>query len=61
MLKIKIDYSSIRNEIAVIKNEAFQALEGDDRKRRDALGRVVEKLKTLQARLDADSAQIEVN
>lgn len=60
MTKITIDNSALRNEIAVIKNEAFQALEADDRKRRDALGRIVEKLKTLQARLDADCAKVEV-
>lgn len=60
MTKITIDISAIRNEIAVIKNEAFNALNSDDRKRRDTLGRVVEKLKTLEQRLTSDSTQVEV-
>lgn len=60
MTKITIDNSAVRNEIAVIKNEAFEALQGDDRKRRDALGRIVEKLRTLQQRLSADTTSVEV-
>lgn len=60
MTKVTIDLSAIRNEIAVIKSEAFNALNGDDKQRREVLGRVVEKLKTLQARLASDSTQVEV-
>lgn len=60
MTKVTIDLSAIRNEIAVIKNEAFTALEKDDRARRDALGKVVERIKTLQARLSSDSTIVEV-
>jgi hypothetical protein len=60
MTKITIDMSAIKNEVAVIKNEAFNALNANDMERRNALGRIVEKLKTLQQRLSSDSTKVEI-
>ena len=61
MTKVTVDLSAIRNEITQIKEEAFVALNSSsDSQRRDILNRLVERLKTLQARLSSDATSLEV-
>ena len=61
MTKITVDLSAIRNDITQLKEEAFQGLKAtSDLERRRILKLVIEKLKTLQVRLGADSASLEV-
>lgn len=60
MIKVTVDLSTIKNQIAIIHNEAFSALEKNDNDRRAALGRIVEQLNTIKARLSADSTTVEV-
>lgn len=61
MTKITVDLSAIRNEITQIKDEAFIALNAkSDTDRRNTLSIIIERLKTLQARMSSDATSVEV-
>ena len=52
MVKIEVDISAIRNEIAQIHSQLHETYNMTDTQRRDAVNRTIEKLRTLKAKLD---------
>jgi len=53
LIEVKVDASRIKNEITSIHTEAYKGLNAkSDNERRDTLGVVIEKLRTLKAQLD---------
>lgn len=61
MHKVTLDFTGLKNEITQIHNEAFQAVETTDQnKRRDALLKVIERLKALKSNLDTGNVKFEV-
>jgi N-acetylglucosamine kinase-like BadF-type ATPase len=60
MIKVVIDLSQIRNEIAILTNEIFKGIESDDNTRRQILSKAYEKLKTLQGRINVESGSVEI-
>jgi N-acetylglucosamine kinase-like BadF-type ATPase len=60
MIKVVIDLSQIRNEIAILTNEIFKGIESDDNTRRQILSKAYEKLKTLRGRINVESGSVEI-
>jgi hypothetical protein len=61
MYKLVLDLNQLRTEITRIQQEAFSGIETtDDKKRRDILLKVNERLKTLRNTINQDGFEIEV-
>lgn len=58
MIKLELDLSKLRNEISIIENESFLALQKDDKNKREVLGRIVEKLRKIKQELDCCVTEI---
>lgn len=52
MIKIQVDISQIKNEISQLHNELHSTYNMTDTQRRDAVNRMVERVKTLKTRLE---------
>lgn len=52
MVTVQIDISDIRNEITQIHNELHATYNMGDTQRRDAINRLVEKVRTLKTELE---------
>lgn len=52
MIKVEIDISAIRNEVAQIHNQLHETYNMTDTQRRDSVNRTIEKLRTLKVKLD---------
>jgi hypothetical protein len=52
MVKVDIDISAIKNEIAQIHSELHATYNMNDTQRRDAVNRLVERVRTLKSRLE---------
>lgn len=52
MIKIEVDISAIRNEITQIHQELHSTYNMTDTQRRDAVNRLVEKIRHLKSLLD---------
>jgi hypothetical protein len=51
MVKVDVDISAIQNEISAIHNELHETYNMTDTQRRDAVNRVIEKVRTLKTAL----------
>lgn len=61
MYKLVLDLNLLRTEITRIQQEVFSGIETtDDKKRRDILLKVNERLKTLKNTVNKDGFEIEV-
>lgn len=60
LVKVQVDISAIRNEVAQLHQELHSTYNVDDGKRRDIVNRCVEKCRHLKTLLE-DFTQIEVN
>ncbi len=55
LIKVKVDISELKNEVTQIYNESFEGTRcTNDNERRDLLNRLIEKLRHLKAKLDAE-------
>jgi len=60
MINIKIDISQLKNDITQIHSELHETQNMNDNQRRDAVNRIVEKVRTLKSRLNDSAVDIEV-
>lgn len=60
MVKIAVDISQVRNEITQIHNELHATYEMNDTQRRDAVNRLVERVRTLKARIENLVPEVEL-
>jgi hypothetical protein len=59
MVKLELDISQIRNDIAAIHNELHETYNMTENQRRDTVARAVEKLRTLKVAIS--NLQVTVN
>lgn len=52
MVTVQVDISSIQNEITQIHNELHETYNMTDTQRRDAVNRLVERVRTLKTQLE---------
>jgi len=53
VIEVKVDASTLKNEITQLYNEAYLGINAtSDSQRRDILNRLVEQLRTLKSRVD---------
>ncbi len=52
MIKVNIDLNQLKNELAQIHNELFITTSGTDNERRDAVNRIIEKIRTLKNQVE---------
>lgn len=60
MVNVSIDISQIRNEITQIHNELHATYEMNDTQRRDAVNRLVERVRHLKSRMENTQPNIEL-
>ena len=60
MIKVEVDISRIENEVAQIHNELHATYNMNDTQRRDAVNRLVERVRTLKSMLANKEASVTV-
>ena len=60
MVKVEIDLTAIENEVAQIHNELHATYDMTDTQRRDAVNRLVERVRTLKSALANKEATVTV-
>lgn len=60
MIKIELDISQIKSEVAQIHSELHNTYNMTDTQRRDAVNRLVEKTRTLKDRLNSEQLIVNI-